>query len=179
MKSIVIYYSRTGNNRYIAKKAQKDLNCDIEELKPMVKGIFLQAMATFTRLAPGIKKLSINISDYDRVILVAPVWMGSIIYPVYSFLKRYRNDIKELHYITCCGSNDEDKDGKFGYVAVFNKYRSILGDKCKSCTPFPVSLSLPEDKRDIDDEVMAAKLTDESFAGKLEDRYLTLVSELR
>jgi len=34
MKTIVIYYSNKGSNKYLAKKISKSLSSDIEEIKP-------------------------------------------------------------------------------------------------------------------------------------------------
>lgn len=179
MKTIVIYYSKTGNNRYIAEKIQKDLSCDIEAIKPRLKAIVPQVLATFTRLTPGIKKLKSDIEVYDRVILVTPMWIGAIVYPVYSFLKKYKKQLKKVHLISCCGSDDAGKDEKFGYNGVFAKYRDILNSKCISCTAFPIKLSLPENMRDNDEAVMAARLTDNNFTGELQDRYEKLISTLK
>jgi len=33
-KAIVIDYSNNGSNRYLAKNIAKNLNCEIEEIKP-------------------------------------------------------------------------------------------------------------------------------------------------
>lgn len=179
MKTIVIYYSKTGNNKYIAEKIQKDLGCDIEAIRPRLKAIVPQVLATFTRLTPGIKKLESDISVYDRIILVTPMWIGSIVYPVYSFLKKYITQIKKVHLISCCGSDDEGKDEKFGYNGVFSKYKDILNSKCMSATAFPIKLSLPENMRDNDEAVMAARLTDNNFFGELQERYNKLISTLK
>lgn len=179
MKTIVIYYSRTGNNRYLAQRIQKDLECDIEEIKPIVKGIFFQVLATFTKLSPGVRRLKSDITTYDRVILVTPIWIGSVIYPTYSFLRKYNKYLKDIHLVACCGSDDAGKDDKFGYNGVFSKYREITKDKCRSCTAFPIKLSLPENMREDDEAVMAARLNDGNFSGELQDRYEKLISTLK
>jgi len=37
MKTLIVYYSRTGNNKTLAEYLQKDLNADIEEILPKDK----------------------------------------------------------------------------------------------------------------------------------------------
>lgn len=178
MKSIILYYSRSGNNRYIANRLHHDLGYDIHAITPRFKSIFFQVLSTFTRLTPGIRKLPVDLLRYDRVILITPIWIGHIIYPVYSFLKRYNKKLKQVYLLSCCGGSDETKDDQFGYMSVFRKYEKLLGDKCISCTAFPLPLSLPEDKRQNDEAIMAARLSDESFKGELEKRYNDFINEI-
>ena len=35
MKTIVLYYSKNGSNRYLAHEIAKGLSCDMEEIKPL------------------------------------------------------------------------------------------------------------------------------------------------
>ncbi len=41
--------------------------------------------------------------------------------------------MREIVFITVCGSGVEDKDGKFGYEGVFREIRSLLPSKNSSC----------------------------------------------
>ena len=44
MKTIVVYYSRKGSNKYLANKIAKDLTCDIEEIRPRINAYLLFLM---------------------------------------------------------------------------------------------------------------------------------------
>ena len=85
-KAIVIYYSNNGSNRYLAKNIAKNLNCEIEEIKPRLNVHFFLLFG----LSIGNKKLKNNITDYDRIILCGPIWMGKFIAPLKSFVKKYK-----------------------------------------------------------------------------------------
>ena len=68
MKTIVYYYSHKGNNRYLANKIAKDLNCTIEEIKPRLNSHLLMLLG----LNFGNRKLTNDIenlsySKYERI----------------------------------------------------------------------------------------------------------------
>lgn len=178
MKTLVAYYSKTGSNRFLAKKIREDLECDIEELKPRVNLLFFTILSSLTKISLGNKKVEKSPADYDRVILVTPIWMGKLIVPAYNFLKKYNKEIKELNFLTCCGGDDDSKDDKFGYNSVFNQVKDIVGTRCKNCDAISVTLAVPEDKRDDDEAVMNARINSESFKGELLERYNLFLDKL-
>lgn len=102
-KTIVVYYSKKGNNRFLAKKVAQKLQCDTEELKPRLNAQLPLLMG----ISFGNKKIQKNISDYDRVILCGPIWMGKFIAPLKNFVKTHKEKINKLVFITCCGSSYE------------------------------------------------------------------------
>jgi len=78
MKTIVVYYSNEGSNKYLAGKISKSLSCEIEEIKPRLNIFLLFLM----NIHLGIRSLKHNIKDYDRVILCGLIWMGKLIPPL-------------------------------------------------------------------------------------------------
>ena len=93
MKTIVVYYSNKGSNKYLAGKISKKLSCPIEEIKPRLNVFLLFLM----KIHLGIKPLKHKIKEYDRVILCGPIWMGKLIPPLRSFIKKYNNKICKLN----------------------------------------------------------------------------------
>ncbi len=174
MKDIVIYYSNTGNNDYLANRIAKQLNCPIEKIQPHVD---VQVLLMFG-IHFGIKKIKSNLSEYDRVILVGPIWMGKFVAPLKNFVKRYKNDIKELVFATCCGSTFEKSRDKFGHELVFEKITEAYG-AAVLCQAFPVVLALPEDKREDDKAVMATRLSDKNFKGELEPIFNEFMKKIK
>jgi menaquinone-dependent protoporphyrinogen IX oxidase len=167
VKTIVVYYSKSGNNKYLAEKVAKTLACDIEEIKPRVTAFFLLLF----NLSFGNKPLKHNLKKYDRVILCGPIWMGKFVSPLKSFVKKYSKSIQQLYFITCCGSTDEKKDEKFGHNLVFKHVKELLGEKCIHCEAFPIVLVLPEDQKGNDDAIMKTHLSDDNFAGEIKQRF--------
>ena len=162
-KTVVIYYSNTGSNRFLAYKIAEMLNCDIDEIKPKLN---VQPLLVFG-ISMGIQKLQVTIEDYDRIILCGPVWMGKLIAPLKGFIRKYRKSIQHLIFITCCGSSYEEKDKKFGHNLVFKKMKKLLGNKCLQCEAFPIPLLLPDDKKKNSDMVMNTRLSNENFKGEI------------
>ena len=170
MKSLVLYYSKTGNNRYLAQRCANELAADIEEIKPRLNVFPLQILFSLMKKSPGIARLSHDVTAYDRVILCGPIWMGHPASAIGSFLLRFSKNVKRLDFITCCGGGDDTKDEKFGYVSVFKMIEILSGGKNIRCEAFPVVLAVPEDKRKESDVVMKTRLNDDNFAGELQEK---------
>ncbi len=173
-KTIVIYYSNKGNNRFLAKRIAENLNCEIEEIRPRLNVLFLLLLG----LSLGNQKIKINIAEYDRVILCGPIWMGKFIAPLKGFVKKYRKRINRLIFISCCGSSFEMKDKKFGHGLVFKEIKEILKDKCSHCEAFPVTLIIPDDKKEDPDTVMKTRITDDNFKGEILNRFNDFIKKL-
>ncbi|MFZ4725137.1 MAG: flavodoxin domain-containing protein [Paludibacter sp.] len=175
MKTIVVFYSNKGSNKYLAERISKSLSCEIEEIKPRLNVFLLFLM----NIHLGIKSLKHSIKDYDRVILCGPIWMGKFIPPLRSFVNKYVSKINKLVFVTCCGSTYAKKDEKFGHGLVFKEVESILKEKCVLCQAFPIGLVLPDDKKDDTDAFMKTHLNDDNFKGEMLERYENFILELK
>lgn len=167
MKTIVVYYSRKGSNRYLAEKIAGKLSCDLEEIRARSNAFSL----ILTNVNTGIRKLNHDLNAYDRVILVGPVFMGRFIPPLRAFVTKYADHINQLVFVTCCGSTYSKKDEKFGHGLVFKEVEKILGDKLVLTQAFPVGLVLPEDQREDPDAFMKTHLNNGNFQGEIADRF--------
>lgn len=166
-KNLVVYYSNTGSNKYLANRIAGNLACDIAEIRPRPNVFPLLLLFSSLKRSMGIKALDPNPGEYERIILCGPVWMGKLISPLRDFLFRYRNGINNLYVASCCASSDAAKDDKFGHGLVFNLVREIMGDKCVHCEAFPIGLVVPEDKKEDSDTIMKTRLSDENFSGEI------------
>ena len=89
MKTLVVYYSKTGNSKKVANTVIKELNCDDTEL-------------IYDETAKTIKGAS-DPSEYERVILICPIWAFSLAEPMKLYLKEYGKSIKSYTLIVTCG----------------------------------------------------------------------------
>jgi flavodoxin len=173
-KTIVFYYSKTGSNKFLAYKIKHEIDAEIEEIKPRINSHILLMLG----FSLGIKKLKNNISDFDRVILCGPVWMGKFIEPLKAFSIKHKNQIKELIFVTCCGSSYEIKEKKFGHGRVFKKVESLFAEKCTHCEALPIALLLPDNKKQDADLVMYTRLTESNFNGEFLEHFKLFISNI-
>lgn len=177
-KSIVLYYSKTGSNKYLAEKIAQSLKCDIESIKPRLNLFLFLLLFSLSKVSMGIKPLEYNVNEYDSIILFGPIWMGMLISPLRDFINKYRKDIKSLYFASCCASGDAVKDDKFGHARVFHIVENIFGDKCMRCEAFPIGLVLPEDKKEDSDAVMKTHLSASNFTGEIKKRFEIFIQKV-
>jgi flavodoxin len=175
MKDIVIFYSKKGNNRYLANKIAKDMDCEIQEIKPGIDWPLLFWLG----INFGISKIKVDLTKFDRIILVGPIWMGKFIVPLKAFVNKYNKKINKMIFVTCCGSSYEKKDEQFGHGLVFKQVREIMKEKCIDCLAFPIVLVVPDDKLDDGKYVMDTRLSDVNFHGEIKERYDSFIENLK
>ena len=81
MKSIVIYYSYTGNTKKAALEYAAQLGAEIIELKEVRRrsffGVFFCGVpAAMSRKKAKIHPFPSDLSEYDKIIIAMPVWAG-------------------------------------------------------------------------------------------------------
>lgn len=173
-KSIVIFYSNNGSNEYLAKKIEDRINCSIEKLRPRLNLHILLLLG----LSLGNMSIKTNLSQYELVILCGPIWMGKLIAPLKTFIIKNRKSIKNLVFVTSCGSSFDMKEQKFGHGLVFREIKELLNEKCLHCEAFPISLVLPKEKKDDSNLVMQTRLNDDNFKGEMLSRFDSFIKLL-
>ncbi|MCD8203622.1 MAG: NAD(P)H-dependent oxidoreductase [Coprobacillus sp.] len=95
-KAILIYYSYSGNTKYIASKLEARLGLDSFEITPLkeytkdVNGLINQTRNNQKdKPCTDIKGCTINFDNYDTVIIGTPVWWYTIPPTTRTFLKEY------------------------------------------------------------------------------------------
>ena len=83
MKSAVIYYSRTGKTRYVAKEIEKMTDATDMEIKDLtnrsgINAYISCAMDIFDNKITYIKPKHVDITDYDKIYIGTPVWGSNI-----------------------------------------------------------------------------------------------------
>lgn len=163
MKTLVVYYSRKGSNRYLAEKIAAELSCDAEMIRPRLNVFMLFLM----NIHLGIRPIRHKVEDYDRIILCGPIWMGKFIPPLRSFLNKYNQRITKLVFVTCCGSTYKNRDEKFGHGLVFKEVKALLDGRCSLCQAFPVGLVMPDEQKEDPEAFMKTHLNNENFKGEI------------
>jgi flavodoxin len=114
MKTLVVYYSRTGNTKMIAESISNALNCDIEEIIDTEKrsgiiGYIKSGYEVSRGKLSEIKESKRDLSQYDLLIIGTPVWASKMAVPVRSYLKNNMDKIPLLACFSTCGNSGIEK----------------------------------------------------------------------
>ncbi len=113
MKTLLVYYSRSGNTRMIANAISESIECDIEEIveKDKRNGIIGYLKSGYQASRGNISHIDdskYELSNYDLLIIGTPVWAGKMAVPVRTYLKKNMDKIPLLAcFCTCNGSGIE------------------------------------------------------------------------
>jgi len=135
MKSLVIFYSFSGNTRLIAKFVAQTLNADIEELKPIKPlnadgaGYVMWGLRQLvSQSKPPLMPLEHNPMEYDLIVLGTPVWSYTVTPPIRTFLSDNHIIGKNVALFCCHGGN---------YGKTFkNMEKALQGNKIVSTADF-------------------------------------------
>lgn len=103
MKTLILYYSYSGNTRMIAQILQKEISADLAEIRTVTpyKGDYRSVMDQVRQeivsgFLPEIIPIAVKIKDYGRIILGSPVWWYTFAPAVRTVLTRYNLSGKEI-----------------------------------------------------------------------------------
>lgn len=103
-KTLVVYYSFTGNVQNIVGNLSAQIDADVIRIEPAEKGLDYAANGYAIGSAlisairnnpndassyPAIDPVSVNMEEYDVVIVATPLWWSNMAAPMQSFLFRY------------------------------------------------------------------------------------------
>ena len=108
-KTLIVYYSFTNNVHTIVSDLQTQIEADVVRVKPAEEGLdyaannyaigsaLIQAIRNNPNDAasyPEIKPVEVNIADYDRIIVGAPLWWSNMAAPLQTFLFQYGSQME-------------------------------------------------------------------------------------
>lgn len=81
MKTVVLFYSLSGNTREKAKQFAKEIQADLQEVhtvKPIgtFKAYTWGCMNAMRQKSVPIETLKVDLNDYNKIILMGPIWAG-------------------------------------------------------------------------------------------------------
>jgi flavodoxin len=140
MKSLVVYYSRSGNTRFVAEKIAQEMNGDIEEIidKKRRKGPLGFVIGGFDATrgkVTEIEEIKKSPRDYDLLIVGTPMWNKRITPAVRTYLEN--NNVSEKKVAIFCTSQGSKSD------RVFKTLKEIM----QGCI-FVGELSVPRPHKD-------------------------------
>jgi flavodoxin len=113
MKTLIVYYSFTGNNEIIAGTLREKLNCDATRIETLNSrsnvSIFLDLI--FNR-RPPIYSIAESLHNYERFIFISPIWAGRIASPLRTFLITHKVSIHRYSFLSVCGGGQNKQKGR-------------------------------------------------------------------
>ena len=110
MKTLVVYYSLSGNCRVVADVLKSSLGAEVLEIKTLKNkkrtkvGKFLWGLSLIARKKrPALKPHTVNINDFGLIILGTPVWAWSPSLVMLSFLEKTKISGKKIALFCCHG----------------------------------------------------------------------------
>lgn len=114
MKTLIVYYSRTGNTRTACEALQKELGCEILEIKDLKNraggwGFFTSTIGTLFGTHTKIEPAHPDLASYNAVIIGSPIWAGKLSTAIRTFIAENRFDEKKIILFTT--TNVFEKEG--------------------------------------------------------------------
>ena len=129
MKILVIYYSRSGNTKFVAEEIASNLNADTKELIDKKKrngiwGYFWAGHDALRKLKTEIEESGLNVAGYDLIFLGCPNWAANIPPAIRTFLDRV--DLKNKKLVLFCTQDSMGAERVFNNLRLFAKGAEIL-----------------------------------------------------
>jgi len=105
MKILVLYFTRTGSCKLIAEKVCEKTGATLAEISDdknwqgiwgFLKGGYYSSRMKSTE---PIITPNVEVSDYDKIVVISPMWASNAAPAVFSFLSNEKMKIKELHFV--------------------------------------------------------------------------------
>ena len=108
MRTLVVYYSRTGNTRLVAGEIAAALGADVEELKERVdssgrKGYLRASRDALSRTPADLEPVCRDPADYSLVIIGGPIWVLDICAPVRGYAQHHRDNLGRVALFATAG----------------------------------------------------------------------------
>jgi len=126
MKTLVAYYSRTGNTRKLAQAVAAALGAELQEItEPKDRsgfwGYLLAGRDAALKRATPIQPFAADPAAYDLVVVGTPVWAFTMASPVRSFLEAAAGQLKAVAFFCTEGGN--------GHERTFRQMAALAGRK--------------------------------------------------
>ena len=113
-KTLILYYSLTGNTKASCEALQKTLGADILEIKDLRNrsgkwGFFKTAIASLIGRPTKIEPEHPNLSSYSFIILGSPIWTGKLSMAIRTLVDRNRFDGKKVVIFTTTNAYEKEK----------------------------------------------------------------------
>jgi len=113
-KTLILYYSLTGNTRAGCEVLQAELGADMIEIKDLRKrdgkwGFFKTAIASLVGKHTRIEPEQVDVTKYQNIILGSPIWTGRLSMAIRTLIDRNRFDWRKVIIYTTTNAFEKEK----------------------------------------------------------------------
>lgn len=172
-QTLVLYYSQTGNNKYITKQLSDRLAADIQEIRPRFDWVPMQIFLSKIKRGSGLGFDVNKLAAYDQIVICGPIYMGMLLAPLRQAMQVCKRYGKSVYFVSCSGTSDDERATKYGYDDVFDAAREVLGGLLASTTAIPVTLAEVEKPPATPTLI---RLSDDNYSPAIEHRIDEVIS---
>jgi flavodoxin len=113
-KTVILYYSRTGNTKLCCEILQKELGADLLEIKDAKSrsggwGFFTGAIGSLFNVHTTIEPPHPDLSRYRNIIIASPIWTGTLSTAIRTLIDTNRWDGKDVVLLTTTNAAEKEK----------------------------------------------------------------------
>jgi flavodoxin len=113
-KTLLVFYSVSGNTRAVARELAASLSCDTDEILDVKRrstplGALRSVIEAVLKKEPAIKPPTRDPRDYDLIILGGPVWASRVASPLRTYVNSYRDRFQNVALFCTYMGSGQDK----------------------------------------------------------------------
>ena len=131
-KTLILYYSRTGNTKMCCEALQKELGADLIEIKDLKNrdggwGFFTGALGSMFNVHTNIDPLNPDLSPYKNIIIASPIWTGTLSTAIRTLIDKNRFDNKQVVMFTTTNAAEKEKYIEKSKARAANNGAQVVG----------------------------------------------------
>jgi flavodoxin len=125
MKTLVVYFSRSGHTEQVAREIAKQCRADIDRIRDAAGdrggcwGYLRSGWQSICGATPPIQRPGKNPADYELVVIGTPVWNWGLAAPVRSYASQHAEQFRQVAFFCT--------EGGSGELRAFDELQRICG----------------------------------------------------
>ena len=131
-KTLILYYSRTGNTKLCCEALQKELGADMIEIKDLKNrsggwGFFTGAVGSMFDVHTDLDPVKPDLSPYKNIIIASPIWTGTLSTAIRTLIDKNQFDGKKVLLFTTTNAAEKEKYIEKGKARVAQRGAQVAG----------------------------------------------------
>ncbi len=176
---VVLYYSKTGNSKFIAEKFALGLACDSKRIRPWMDNTLILLLLSMLKINIPTNIRMGDIRQYENIIIIGPVWAGQLVSPLKTVLKLSIRALKKTFFAVTCETKPAEKNTKYGYDQVLKKARDLSAKYVINTQAFSCSLVNVDKQSSSIKASGKIKITPTNYSDELKELVRNFISKVK